>query len=166
MYMCTYVYICVGHAWECQFVMLRNVTVYAQTEKYAPRMRMHQPSPARGKTCACAFLVIQKPNRPPLHRRTGAAAATAPVMVPTISTPLVVGACGQALSRHPDEAFACYLCIGLSSLFCGGPASAVHPGKHGVAPHSHLRYLAKEVLLSCMLGPFFDTTPPLYLSFG
>ena len=117
MYMCTYVYVCVGHAWECQFVMLRNVTVYAQTEKCAPRMRMHQPSPARGKTCACAFLVIQKPNRPPLHRRTGAAAATAPVMVPTISTPLVVGACGQALSRHPDEAFACYLCIGLNYVF-------------------------------------------------
>ena len=78
-----------------------------------------------------------------------------------VSTPLVLEAWRQALSSHPDQAFARYICEGLRSGFRIGfdygsplkPATAnmqsalLHPGVIS-------EYLQKELTLGRMLGPF------------
>ena len=62
-------YVRAGNTYECQFVTLWNATVHVYTVKPCTAyMRMCQPWPAQGKTCACAFLVPYVYEHKPVMR--------------------------------------------------------------------------------------------------
>ena len=82
-----------------------------------------------------------------------------------VTTQLVVEAWAQALSRHPDKAFAHYICTGLrfgfrisfSGNVCLKPAPNNMRSAHD-HPTVVSEYLAKETALGRMLGPFDMST--------
>ena len=82
-----------------------------------------------------------------------------------VTTQLVVEAWAQALSRHPDKAFAHYICTGLRFGFRIGFSGNVclKPAPNNMrSAHDHptvvSEYLAKETALGRMLGPFDMST--------
>ena len=90
-----------------------------------------------------------------------------------VTTPLVVEAWEQALSSHPDRAFARYICLGLRQGFRIGfcHQNGIRSASSNMGSASlHSRvvgdYLRKELSLGRMLGPFPDssTLPPLQVN--
>ena len=90
-----------------------------------------------------------------------------------VSTPLSLPAWEQALTSHPDRAFARYICQGLRYGFrIGFQCSAqLRPAKANMEsakqhPEVVSEYLHKECSLGRMLGPFPETSqlPPLHIS--
>ena len=82
-----------------------------------------------------------------------------------VTTQLVVEAWAQALSWHPDKAFARYICTGLRFGFRIGFSGNVclKPAPNNMrSAHDHptvvSEYLAKETALGRMLGPFDMST--------
>ena len=103
-------------------------------------------------------------------RRSG---AVPPLLFATVSTPLVVEAWARALAHHTDRAFARYVCTGLQYGFRIGFAGTVHlkSAKNNLPsalehPAVVSRYLAKELSLGRMLGPFHHSAPipPLHIN--
>ena len=103
-------------------------------------------------------------------RRTGATQARE---LELVSTPLVVEAWARALSQHPDRAFARYVCTGLQFGFRIGftntiklKSATANMGSAREHPSVVSEYLAKELSLGRMLGPFNQSAqlPPLHIS--
>ena len=90
-----------------------------------------------------------------------------------VTTQLVVEAWAQALSHHPDKAFARYICTGLQFGLRIGFSAGVRlksAPRNMLSAREHptvvAEYLAKEQALGRMLGPF-DTAaslPPLQIN--
>lgn len=84
-----------------------------------------------------------------------------------VHTPLNVGAWVQALSTHPDRAFAHYVCqglqfgfrIGFNSSTCRKSATA-NMGSTSPQPTVLSEYITKELVLGRMLGPLELATRP------
>ena len=90
-----------------------------------------------------------------------------------VSTPLSLPAWEQALTSHPDRAFARYICQGLRYGFRIGfqRSAQLRPAKANMEsakqhPDVVSEYLHKECSLGRMLGPFPETSqlPPLHIS--
>ena len=81
-----------------------------------------------------------------------------------VTTPLIVKAWDRSLSHHPDKAFARYVCSGLKAGFRIGFTDTIrlqlattNMGSAREHPRVVSEYLAKELALGRMLGPF-DTS--------
>lgn len=90
-----------------------------------------------------------------------------------VSTPLSVEAWREALSSHPDQAFARYICNGLRHGFRvgfqhGSPLKSASTNMQSADQHPEIvsEYLQKERSLGRMLGPFPDmeALPPLHIN--
>ena len=97
----------------------------------------------------------------------------APAELQPVSTPLAVDAWAHALSRHPDRAFARYVCMGLKYGFRIGfqdsvrlRSAPVNMGSAREHPAVVSAYLTKELSLGRLLGPFTDTSqlPPVHIN--
>ena len=90
-----------------------------------------------------------------------------------ISTPLSVEQWSKALSVHPDQAFARYICNGLRFGFRIGFNRSSHlksasANMYSAREHPEIitEYLHKELALGRLLGPFEDIShlPPLHIN--
>lgn len=90
-----------------------------------------------------------------------------------VSTPLSVEEWSRALSAHPDQAFARYICRGLRYGFRIGfnrsaPLKSATANMHSAREHPEVisDYLRKEQSLGRLLGPFDSTSvlPPLHIN--
>ena len=97
-----------------------------------------------------------------------------PPQLETVSTPLAVTEWARVLTQHPDRAFARYICTGLMFgfriRFSGTITLRSAPVNSSqwvsIPQSSRSTYLAKELALGRMLGPFNDTSqlPPLQVN--
>ena len=99
-------------------------------------------------------------------------AVTAPALQ-SVSTPLVVEAWARVLSQHSDRAYARYICTGLKFGFRIGfrqgtrlRSASANMGSAREHPSIVTEYLAKELSLGRMLGPFNPESqiPPVHIN--